>query len=464
MSLEQVSVGDNHVQAHNDERDAIGFLETAVENGFEKTLSRMASRRLTVRRRSEAFPPVHPSPPTITHSTTQPLTGTITTLPFNTQQITLLGCVPADNIANNYRSNGVNAFGTANAWGWETDHYGNDLVVSWRANVAAIPQMWIFIDDQPTTPAPFAPDPGVPLVAGTTYFTRLPFSSLGDHRIRVYWRYMSLRGLHFPGGHFLSPTPKPSWSMIVLGDSFVQGTGNTLTDLETFPIPLSRLLDCEMYIAGQGGTGYGNPGSGPSAPYTDAARLAGVAASGADVCLIWGSVNDDGVGTASETGAKASEVYAALAELSPKMKLVVVGPQMSGASNSTAVLRAEKLAAVKAAAMAAPNVIGFIDTIGTVNPMPAWANNTAYTTGQRVSYQGGVYECIIAHTSAGGVLDLSKWKMVSWFNGTSHSGSPNGSGNRDVFLQSDNVHPNVAGSRNIAFRLANEIANIFNAA
>jgi len=132
---------------------------------------------------------------------------------------------------------------------------------------------------------------------------------------------------------------------------------------------------------------------------------------------------------------------------------------------------------VRTAALAAPNVIGYIDTLGGPANRGAWATSTAYAVGDRVSYAGGIYVCTKAHTShtnvgtgyPGGTAiayHSGSWKLDSWLSGTGKDAAATGDGMRDRYLSSDGVHPtapfsaSLGGYRHWALRVAESVAKL----
>ncbi|GAA5089469.1 hypothetical protein GCM10023259_103460 [Thermocatellispora tengchongensis] len=94
------------------------------------------------------------------------------------------------------------------------------------------------------------------------------------------------------------------------------------------------------------------------------------------------------------------------------------------------------------AALAAPNVVAFIDPndpLGVVATTPAWAASTAYALGDLVVNNRAVWRCYSAHTSSAS-FDTTKWAPTTWIFGTGKSGSPTGYGNADLCIHSDGVH------------------------
>jgi hypothetical protein len=237
-------------------------------------------------------------------------------------------------------------------------------------------------------------------------------------RIRIYRYLADFGGIDIKPTQAIAPTPRSIPRLFILGDSYIEGTGasSTLTGLAT---TVGRLLGMETFIGGQGGTGYVNTGStGGKAVFGDAARLAKVTAAAPDYVLVFGSQNDDGL---SGIQSAASALYTTLASSLPNAKLIVVGPPSLSSTVSTN--RAANRDAVKAAALAAPNVIGFVDP-----------NNDA---------QG-----------------------LTWISGTGNTGAPAGNGNADVFTSSGATagHPTQAGHDYYARRIVEAVAGILAAA
>ncbi len=197
--------------------------------------------------------------------------------------------------------------------------------------------------------------------------------------------------------------------MIVMGDSYTEGTGAALA--EGFPAVLGRVLGLEdTWTSGSGGTGYLANGS-PGAPgrYTFRQRVGtDIIAYNPQIVVICGGINDT-VNNASDAAALQAEatlLYRQILSSLPNCRLYVCGPwRPPAASNGNT-------SAVNAALQAA----------------------------------------------SAAVLGVKFIDVSSYFTGTGYTGSPAGNGNSDHYIGNDRVHPSAEGHVYIGTRLAGDFA------
>lgn len=342
--------------------------------------------------------------------------GSPTSIAYDDARITHLG---QDNIVFNqfsrdYFANKTNGNDTSAPCADEFDFYGDDLALLFRAEQTNTAQFWAWVDGKPATAAPVIVSANTS--AGSVSWYRITFGSVAMRRIRIYRYLADFGGIDIKPTGAIFQAPRLSPKLFVLGDSYILGIGAT-TELAGMTQSLGRLLGMEVFQAGQGGTGYvNNGGGGNKGPYTAAERIAKIKDVLPDYVLVFGSENDDGL---SGVEAAAASVYSQIASASPASRVIVVGPPSLGSTITPN--RAANRDAVKAAALAAPNVIGFIDP-----------NNDE---------QG-----------------------LTWISGTGNAGAPDGSGNADIFTSYGTTagHPTQAGhdyyARRIAFGISALIA------
>ena len=145
------------------------------------------------------------------------------------------------------------------------------------------------------------------------YFVRVEFSASGTRRIRIETGGLPANGVHVANANEVASVNRSYPTLTLIGDSFVEGSGASVGDLEA--IIMGRALGCNCALGGVGGTGLiltgGNNSAGfPKTNFTEPNRLldltlAGVTsaqdASAADPRLgvVFGSVNDQGLLAAS---------------------------------------------------------------------------------------------------------------------------------------------------------------------
>lgn len=398
-------------------------------NGISDQLEAYLGGRFTPHRpRAEAVPPLSqtilaPVMGTVpTFATSGPggaspiNAGSPTAIPYNTTKVTRLGCVPTvvNQLGTDYHQNASNAAWTPAAWAVEFDYYGDDFAIRFRNATGNSSRFWVFVDGQPATATPQLSTANS---GGSLFYYRVTFASVALRRVRVYMSQADFGGIDVKPTHTVSPTPRRHPRLAVYGDSFIEGTGAN-SQLESMGYTVGRILNWETFAAGQGGTGYTQASVNPKKNYADATRLAQLAATEADYIMVYGSTNDD-AGTSPAVGTAAASVYSQLATLAPASRLIVVGP--ASLSSSPSATRLTNRDAIKAAALAAPNVMGFVDPL-----------------------------------AASGF----------WVTGNGNSGSPNGSGNADLFTNSgaNAGHPTQAGHDYYARRIVQGIVDILRAA
>lgn len=211
--------------------------------------------------------------------------------------------------------------------------------------------------------------------------------------------------------------PPPVVRSVFFGDSYVQGSGATRPG-EGLAYHAANLLGWEdAYTCGQSGTGYLRPTTTPGfARFID--RIAThLTPLNPTTIVVLGGLNDNTFNDASYTvpnlAIAAQAFYQALNAALPLADVFVVGPQTTNTPNQLAY---DKCAAVKAAALAQPNVKLFIDPATAVDP---------------------------------------------WITGTGKVGSPAGNGNADVLLGTDGAHPSQLGHDVYAARISNAIKGYY---
>lgn len=289
------------------------------------------------------------------------------------------------------------------------------LVVRYRAIASSGTQFWVWIDDQPVTAAPEAVPAGFTPTQLDTNYLRLVFPTVGRHRVKVYMYYAEYGGVDINYTDAISPVQSSAPTIAWFGDSYIEGAVPGVIQPTLFATQASRQLGFEPYVAGQGATGYAiTPGTTGKAIYADATRLASLATTNADYVVVYGSLNDDG-STTSAVAANAATILSTLATSMPNSKVILVGPPKLQTTVST--IRSANNVALKAAALAAPNCLGYIDAI----------------------------------------TDNGIW-------GTGKTGSPVGDGPADTLLYSDGTHLTQAGNDFYGSYLAQGIRSLINVA
>lgn len=396
----------------------------------------------------EAFPAVTIDAPTVTHGTTDTVTGA--QVSPQSDQVIRVGDPGS-------WSNASSRLTVKYVHGLDFILVGDTVEITWFNGQAGTPY-WIFIDGAPMTAAPVL---NAGLTGSADIRTKMVFASSKRRRIEFYLAGNNgWKNLATPISAVIQPSPaRPKVALI--GDSFFAGSDTTFTpQLQTAAVVIGRMLGANFSIRGVSGTGYYTSTN----SYGSTARIAEVAAIKPDLIIISGSVNDD---SHTEAGANAAATYAALAAACPGVPIIVFGPQPSNASDTVGQPRASRIADIKAAALAAPNVIAFLDMIGNASgtAAPAWVNGTQYPEGSVVSYKGSIYQWANNGITGGATPGASpRWKLLTWlYTGTGTIGSVVGDGTRDTVLYSDGVHPTATGSYLMGVRQASEIIRVLTA-
>lgn len=220
--------------------------------------------------------------------------------------------------------------------------------------------------------------------------------------------------LIFATGASLAPAARPAFTLAVLGDSY--GDLGVTPYLGGLPAALHQRTGWEIWQCGQGSTGYTNPGT-TSHPtksvYGSPARIAAVTAGNPDMILVLGSVND---GSASP--AQVKDAAAALYAAHESTPMVVLGVEPLYDPNDPTLQNWNAInTAIREAAEAAPNVVGFID-----------------------------------------------WRAEDWLTGTGCVSDVKDDGNQDIFIGdlagTDTIHPNYEGADYLAARIVDRLRTI----
>lgn len=212
-----------------------------------------------------------------------------------------------------------------------------------------------------------------------------------------------------PSATLAYPATKPKGArFIVLGDSYAEGTG--ATDLvDAFPNRLGEYMGwVDTWRSGSGGTGYLAPGPPDRKKFRDRVQT-DVIDQAPNVVLIAGGLNDHGDYSASAIGTEAGLLYDQILTGLPTVELVIVGPWWPSGSPVPTLLAARD--ALKAEAD--ERDLYFIDPVA-----------------------------------------------EQWITGTGRVDAPNGTGNADIYISADGVHPTTAGHRYLARRLAGHMRTL----
>ncbi|HEY5668337.1 MAG TPA: hypothetical protein VIR03_04210 [Candidatus Saccharimonadales bacterium] len=397
----------------------------------------------------DAYPNVMASPPAITFSATTGISPNYDYQPDESSRLTILQANTAWNDPSGFQ---YNTWSIYQEWGVEFDintGAATAVEVKWRCSSSNSEKFWVWLDGAPTT-AWFVAPGALSTTAGSTYYMNIPVSA-GQRRIKVLWINASFRGIRAAPGCSVQKTPPPPYRIAVVGDSYIDGGYLSLANSDCIGPHLAALLGGDVALFGTAGSGY----VAGSNTFGSATRVSAVQTFNPDAVIIYGSINDDSL--AASVQAAATAAFAAYQVALPNVPIYVIGPQQTAANTTLAANRAANTAAVKAAALAAPNVIGWDDPCGGyLASTPAYAGGANYAVGDLVTYQGGVYQCTQTVSNAGGSMNHGSFNRTSWLFGTGYSGATAGDGDRDIAVGTDQIHPSAAGSLILARKIATD--------
>lgn len=297
-------------------------------------------------------------------------------------------------------------------WDMDADAAGLVLIKT-GSGTGGEPEYRIFVDGNPVTAEVQTLTEAA--TTGNRYVVKMEWATTAQRRVRVEVVNAGLVGVDVPPGTTITaPTPTAP-TLAIAGDSYVEGTleaGDFRLDALAWLI--GRVLAAPTYVAGYGGTGYvAGATQTPPRHYLSENRVAPIIAAAPDVLVVFGTINDNGTSSAT-IQSNATALYNRVATDLPSTKVIVVGPESYNDASNTSTINLANRNAVKAAALDAPNVVGFVD------PM-----------------------------------------AEQWITGTGNSTSPTGDGNADIYHNGGNLnHLTKAGNRYYAEKVASAIASL----
>ncbi len=398
------------------------------------------------------MPPVNPTPPTITFGSSYLLTTNPRTFVPTNGEVRLLGFSPLVS-GSDYFNDSAGTGNNQGGWGVEFDIYGTEVEFALNQQ-SATGRVWFVIDGQLASAEP------VQGKASTGFFTA--HVALGGsaawHRVKLLGWQVSIRLVRVNNASAIMPTPPKRLRIGAIGDSFGWASGDQYTAVESWPWLMNLMTDAEVHQNAVSGTGYT-----VSPTFGQASRASKTVEFKPDVVVIEGSGNDSAA-TYAQLNSAAAALYTYLNTNLPGVPVIVFLAMPRDDALTIAPERAKVLNAVRDAALAAPNVIGIVDSVGTIDPLPAYTTGATYAAGARVSYLGAVYQARVAISSAPATLADASWTRLSWYSGTGNSATPAGDGNRDTVLGADDHHPSRAGQRYLTVRMLDSMRSILAAA
>lgn len=244
------------------------------------------------------------------------------------------------------------------------------------------------------------------ITPGSGHLITFNLGSAAPRRIRFDFATFPFGGVYIPPTARIWGVPLKGRRAAVLGDSISDGSAqNAGAACGTWVDRYARLMGySDMWRQGRGGTGYITPGS--FATFIN--RVAGdVAPWDFGELIIWGGYNDS-AGEQAAIRAAADLLYQSIQVALPRCEIIVMGcwaPTGSPGSGQAATNVTLRAAALNAG-------LSFIDT----------------QSGEVLNGLGTVIA-----------------SQASWITGTGNTSAPTGTGNADLYIGPDGVHPNDAG-------------------
>lgn len=285
--------------------------------------------------------------------------------------------------------------GVSSVSGW---HYGTQMEWVLMGNGVGFYRLWV--DDQPVT---------VNMQSGTggtaaRHHLLVNFGSSALRRVRIELDTQALESVKIGPTDTWQRDDAPSGpKVLLLGDSYSLGTGATVASAgHSYAHVLAQMMGWrDLLVAGSGGTGFTAAGSWG----TYATRLSsslGSISGAPDVVILQGSTNDNSA-TAGTVTTAATSLVAAVRAAYPSAYVVVLGLLYDTSRSAASLTNHNEVIAVSGADLV-------VNTVGGVEG--------------------------------------------AWWSGTGRVGATTGSGNGDVFMSSDAIHPTTEGHRYLASRLA----------
>lgn len=348
-------------------------------------------------------------------------------------------------------------------------HYGSAVEIFVKGNGG---QFLCKVNDQyiTTTPTVLNND-------GNFYYFYIPFASTALRRIEFIGTNLAFGGVFTAATDTIQPAPVRGPRVIVIGDSFTEGTGAT-SQVNGFVQVLADALGWDdVWPSGVGGTGYLNPGSGGRVKF--GARLStDVCPFSPDIVVFAGGLNDYATFTPTQIQAEVTADIQAVQSNVPGVTVIVLSPFWKGGASTFPVANGLIPArdAIKAAAQSFSNVF-YIDVLE--QPFPASVTPVTTTlavsasSGQAVISVNGLINIrstikfangeryqVKAEANASAPFSITLDANLATthnsgetitqvgdpiWTGSGHVGALTGYGNADILVALDGTHPTDAG-------------------
>ena len=407
-------VGDIPV-ANNNQLATRGYIEQMLADLEPKDIGAVSPDRLEKHTAPgfQALPGTMTAPPTITigaPSGSSSIASARTVEPDAAGAIRFVGTVPTRGtvypntlfLASNRNGIALTSLNGHPCWYAEFDHDGSVVEFITRGTAAGFR---IMVNGQFTGPA----QRNSATADGQFYPVKIDFGSRAMRRIRL-----EVNGNFEFGKFFIEPTasmwatPRIGPRVCFIGDSFTEPTiSDTATATvvstghEGWATICSRLLGWhDRYVLGSGSTGYLTSGTPGRVKFRDRVQN-DVIARNPDIVVVAGGINDSAY-TPAQLGAEAALLYEQIRAGLPGARLYVLSPFFPRTPDAAILARSDALKAEALKVGAA-----FIDTL-----------------------------------------------VPSIITGSGKQGSPNGSGNAEVYTGADGTHPTFLGHEHLGRRVA----------
>lgn len=174
---------------------------------------------------------------------------------------------------------------------------------------------------------------------GSLYYWYFNLGSRALRRIDLIGYSLRFGGVYTQQTDTIYPAPRRGPKTIIMGDSFVEGTGSTQPKTLVWEFAESLGWD-DVWASGIGGSGYlAGPATNPN--FRDRVQ-ADVIAHSPDLVMIAGGINDSTLYTLAQIQAEATLLYGTIKSGLPSAEVVVVAPFWTGgpATMSTSIISA----------------------------------------------------------------------------------------------------------------------------
>lgn len=257
--------------------------------------------------------------------------------------------------------------------------------------------------------------------AGSSHLMTIDLGSAAPRVIKFDFSTVPFGGIFLPPGANMWATPRQSDRFMAFGDSLSDGSAlNTGGGAGTWGHRAARLLGSDDYWdEARGGTGYITPGA--FATLADRVQT-DVISNVPDRMVVWAGYNDNG-GSQASIKTAADSLYAAIKAGLPNAQVYVIGCWSPKSSPAASLVNTDETLRISAATAGFP----FISPI-----------------------TGSCY-------NAAGTLVATHGPFIT---GTGNTSATTGSGNADIYIGSDAVHPTDAGHVYLSRRITTAIREL----